>query len=146
MKSKKAFKTRVYAFRDQLVFVTSSEKLIEGVFYPFGDGRIGNVLCDSGKHLECSKEAIRLMEQMETGTDCIGDIDWFGSEKDGDTFGWFGPSNQVMTQMNRRVTARGFRILAYKEIPNKLPAEIVEVLVGTAKKSRKRPRTKHAPV
>lgn len=57
---------------------------------PAGDGRIGCVLLQSGKHLEISEEALAVLRKVRRTHDAIGDVDWFGSDNDGLVFSWLG--------------------------------------------------------
>lgn len=57
---------------------------------PAGDGRIGCILLNSGKHLQISDTALAILRKVRKCRDAIGDLMWDGSEKDGWVFGWLG--------------------------------------------------------
>ena len=80
---------------DDLELATTTDKVIEEILYPCGNGRIGVVLLNTKKHLGIEEKAVPVLQQLfqesECRPGCLGDIGWWGA---GALlcFSWLGPN------------------------------------------------------
>lgn len=98
-------------------------------FVPAGNGRIGCVLMDAEKHLGMSDEAFKLLKTMKVGTDAIGDVATFESNK-GQCFSWLGHPQRLVDMSDEEICSsrEGIIDLKYVPIENKVPVEAFEAI------------------
>ncbi len=104
-------KVRVVAYNNKLIFIPNKpyENIGDG-WYPVNDkGNIGSVISNTPKNLGISEEALELMQKVKRGSDGIGDIDWFKTNKHEYVFSWIGGLYRILDPSDS-VTARGFSI------------------------------------
>jgi hypothetical protein len=85
----KKFCVSIHTYKGYLV-ISGPVDLKHKDWVPAGDGKIGCVLLHSGKHLEISETALKVLRKVRKCRDAIGDFMWWGSNNDGWCFAWLG--------------------------------------------------------
>lgn len=121
-------KVRVLAHEGNIVVIPEApEDGINDNWWPTGGDKLGCVVGDTRRRLGVSKEALDLMREVKLGRDSLGDIDWWRCDDGTYAFSWWGAICRIIRPRSDE-GARTFKVHPgeYVEIPNDVPAEIVE--------------------
>jgi len=75
-----------------LIIETENPELVHEAWHQTA---LGCVVCNTETNLGISKEALLILQKVKSGSDDLGDIDWFQSDNEGPVFGWLGTPKTI---------------------------------------------------
>ena len=117
---------------DYLLFETTPPFLQSERFIPAGNGHLGCTLLDSAKNLGVSKEAIKVLGELEREGGSFAPIMWWKDDTGRENFAWLGGVYGLMEAKYTSVD-RDFGIHNYTEIPNEPPQEAIDAIISRPK-------------
>lgn len=121
-------KVKVTSHGDYVIIEPLQFEEEKDIFYPCGNGRVGNVLIGTEKHLGMSEEAVELLKKIKKSHDDIGDVQTWKSDNKGDCFGWIGGIFGLFNVTKAEGDRDGIIDIAHVTIPNDVPEEAIEAI------------------
>lgn len=120
---------RITAYKGYLVCELLAEQSVDGEVTTSLDnpGCFGQVVHDTAQHLGVSQEALALLQQVQRGTDDLGDVDWFRTSDGKASFGWIG-GPYALKKPEDCEGSSSYEVLEHVVVANEVPEGAMEAV------------------